>query len=66
VHLDEVAHDGQPQPEAAVPTRRGVVGLAEGVEDVRQEVRINPLPGVAHLDLEMGVDAAEADRDAPA
>ena len=39
VQLDDVPHDRQPDAQPAVRARAGAVGLAEAVEDVRQERR---------------------------
>ena len=48
VHRHQMAHDREAQPETAVhPGRRGALGLAETIEDPRQEVRRDPSPGVA-------------------
>ena len=38
VQLDQVAHDGETEPEAAVRARGAAVGLAEALEHVRQEL----------------------------
>ena len=39
VQLDDVAHDREPEPEPAGLARRRRIGLAEPLEDVRQEIR---------------------------
>ena len=49
VQLDQVAHDAPGRgPRPAVRARRGAVGLAEALEDVRQELGLMPAPGVRH------------------
>src|ERR1044072_7275371 len=50
VQLDEVADDGEPEPEAAVDARRGLVALAEAVEEVRYKRRSYPGARVLHGD----------------
>src|SRR5205085_10786599 len=66
VHLREVAHDCEAESEAAVRARRRRVGLAEALEDVRQEAGADALPGVAHANLRVGAGALQANLDAPA
>src|SRR5438093_1432400 len=66
VQLDDVADDGQPESEAAVEPGRTAVGLLEPLEDVGQEGRADALPGVAHRDLDVGVDPFQHDLHAPA
>jgi hypothetical protein len=66
VQLDELLDDGQSEPEAAVAAGRAGVGLAEAVEHERQEIGTDALAGVADLDLEARVDAADADLDVAA
>src|SRR2546430_1733210 len=51
-------------PSAVGPGRRAL-RLPEPVEDVRQEGGLDPLTGVAHGDLDVRVDALEAELDAP-
>src|ERR1043166_7615046 len=46
VKLDEVARDGEAEAEAAVLARDALVGLAEAVEDVRQEFGRDAAPRV--------------------
>jgi len=53
VQLDEVAHDGQTQPETAVPAARAGVGLPEAVEHMRQEFSRNALARVGDDDLDV-------------
>ena len=62
--LEEVARDGQPQPEAAVPARRSAVGLAEPIEHVRQELRVDAGAGVLDLDRDAVASAAQRTRPA--
>ena len=50
VQLDEVADDGEPEPEPAVLSRGAHVGLPESVEDERQELGRDALPRVVHAD----------------
>ena len=52
VQLDEVAHDGEAEAEAAVRARAGAVRLAEALEDVGQELGRDALAGVLHLRVE--------------
>ena len=44
VHLDDVTHDRQAQAEAAGLARHAGLGLAEPLEDERQEVWRMPMP----------------------
>ena len=44
VQFDEMAHDGHPEPEPAVPAIGGSVGLREAIEDERQELGAMPTP----------------------
>jgi hypothetical protein len=48
VRLDEVADDGEPEPEPAVLARVGRVGLVEALEDVGQRVGADADAGVPH------------------
>src|ERR1044071_7335510 len=66
VQLDQVAHYRQPQTEPAVLARRLLVGLPEPLEDVRQELRLDPGPRVADRDLDVRVDALQPDLHPPA
>ncbi len=50
VRLDEVADDGEAEPEAAVAPRGGGVALAEALEDVGQERGRDALAVIAHGD----------------
>jgi hypothetical protein len=56
VHLGELLDDGKPQPQAAMPPRRAGVGLAEAVEDVRQEIGRDADAGVDDADLDVRVE----------
>jgi hypothetical protein len=51
VHLDQPLDDGQAKSETAVRAGARGVGLAERLEDVRQEVRLDADTRVAHDDL---------------
>src|SRR5690606_9797966 len=61
MELGEVPHDGQAEPEAVARARPLGLELTEGLEDVRELVRGDALPGV--LDGEDGVRAAALDGD---
>jgi len=50
VQLDELPDDREPEAEAAVPVDRGAMSLAEAVEDVRQQIRVDAVPAVRHHD----------------
>ena len=63
VQLDQVAHDREPQAEAAMAARR-VVGLAETLEDMRQEIRADAQAVIADPDLCVAAGALQADLDA--
>ena len=65
VQLDDVAHDGQAQPEAAVRAFGRTVGLAKALENVRQKTRGDPLSGVRDGDLHLRFDALEANLNPP-
>ena len=59
MHLDEVLHDREAEPEAAVMAGRGGIALAEALEDVRQDLGADALAGVAHLHVDVAVDLAQ-------
>ena len=59
VQLDEVADDGEAEAEAAVAPGDGRVGLAEAVEDVREELGRDSLAGVGDRDLRLAVGPLE-------
>ena len=61
VELDEVADDGQPEPEAAVGPRPASADLRKVIEDVSKRVRLDADPGVTHDEL--GVIAVTVQRD---
>src|SRR5690348_14178964 len=61
VQLDELAHDGEAQAEPAALTRRGAVGLTKAFEDVRQELRIDPLSGVGDTQMRHPIAAFDLD-----
>ena len=62
VQLDEVLDDGQAQAQPAVVARRGGVGLAEALEDHRQELGLDADARVADGDLQVRIDRAPAAR----
>src|SRR2546426_132775 len=66
VLLDEVAHDRQSQPKAAVLSRCRSIPLAEPIKDEGQEFRIDSFTGVADRDFSMAVDAPKAGGEGPA
>ena len=66
MQLDQVAHDAEAEPEAAVRPRAGAVCLPEPLEDVRQELCADPLARIAHGELDVRLGAPEVDVDAPA
>ena len=47
MRLDEMPDERKAEPEPSVPARRAAVALAESIEDVRQERRVDPLTGIA-------------------
>ena len=57
VHLDQMLHQRQAEPQPAVPSLRAAVSLAEAIEHERQQVGRDPLPriGDAHLDVRVDV-----------
>ena len=61
VRLDEVPADREPQAEPAVRARERAVGLAEALEQVRQELRRDAFAGVADRDLDVRVHALRAE-----
>src|SRR5262249_20541256 len=66
VHLDDVARDGQAETQAAIPARVRAVSLAEPLEDVRQEERLDADAGIADRDLDLVSGAPQPRLDAPA
>ena len=65
VQLHQMAHDGEAEAQASLPPRARGVGLAEAVEDVGEERRIDAGPAVLHRDLDVGLDLLQAHVDAP-
>src|SRR5450432_2940411 len=63
VQLDEALHDGEAEAETAVDARDGAIRLAKAVEDVRDELGRDPLPGVAHGDLDGRCHPGQPDLD---
>src|SRR4051812_12393061 len=66
VLFDEVADDGQAQPEAAVLAGGGGVGLAEAFEDVGEEFGFDALAGVGDVEFDVGIGAFEDGADGAA
>ena len=56
----------RPSPSPAVTTRDRRVGLAEAVEDERHELRVNPLPAVDDLQLDLRPERRQRHRHTPA
>ena len=65
VHLQQPAHQGEPDPETAVRVMRVAVELGEQVEDPGQHLRGNADAVVAHPDFDLRPLAADAETDAP-
>src|SRR4051795_11260980 len=61
VEVDDVAGDRETESEAAA--FGGGVGLAEALENVREERRLDPFAFVVNADLEFVIDALEAQVD---
>src|SRR5213594_2417225 len=61
VLLDEMTDDREAEAQPAVGATDRAVGLPETLEDVRQELCRDALPGVADGELEMGVDTRQPD-----
>ena len=53
MQLDQMADDGQAQPQAGVAASGRGVGLSEAFEDMRQEFEWNALAGVADFDFDV-------------
>ena len=53
VHLDQLLDDGEAQAEAAAFAGEAGVGLAESLEEMRQELRGDADAGIDDVDLEM-------------
>jgi hypothetical protein len=65
VQLDQVAHDREPETEAAVGAGGRRVGLPEALEDVRQEGGIDATAAVRDPDLRVRVHPIDTDDDPP-
>jgi len=63
VEFDEVADDGEAEPEAAVRAGGGGVGLAEAVEDVGEEGGVDAFAGVGDADDDAAGRAGDIDAD---
>jgi hypothetical protein len=57
MQLDEMPDDRHPEPEPVVPAAHRAVGLAETIEDERQELGEIPMP-LSALDLRFTCSAA--------
>src|SRR5262249_31613762 len=66
VQLDYMTHDGESQPQPTVLAVRPGVLLPKVFEDVRQELRLDPLPTVGDDDLDVRVGALKSYLHAPA
>ena len=60
VHVDDVAHDREPQAEATGASRDAGIALPKAFEDVWQELWLDADPGVRHDDSREPIDALEA------
>src|SRR5262249_47693670 len=63
VRLDQVADDGEAEPQATVAARVGAVDLVKPVENVRQLLGADALAGVTHGQLDELAGAAQPDVD---
>src|SRR5262245_35353877 len=61
-----MAHDGESQSQSTLMTVRPTVLLPEALEDVRQKLRLDPLPVVGDGDLDVRIGALKSDLHAPA
>src|SRR4029079_5838463 len=61
VELDQMARDGEAQPEAALPPRDRCALLLQAFEDVREEGRADALAVVDHADHHLAAGALDAD-----
>src|SRR2546425_7419208 len=66
VELDDVAHDREAEPEAAVSAADRCLALPEAVEHEREELRSNALACIADPDARRRVGALQSDIDAAA
>src|SRR5439155_13013108 len=51
MRFDDVAHDGEAEPESAVDAGAGILRLPEWLEHMRNESRIDSLAAVLHRDF---------------
>src|SRR5882672_7750213 len=65
MHLDDVAHDGQADAQAAILARGGRVGLSKPIEDVGQESGLDAYAGIFDRDLDLTLGAPQARFDVP-
>jgi len=63
VEFDQVAHQRQPEPEPAVPPGTGAIALAKAVEDIGEELWLDPLSRIADDKLHVRVDPLQLDLD---
>ena len=66
VQLDELPNDGQPETESGMAPGHRAVSLAETIEHVRQEHRIDALAGIDNLDLQIVFRGYDEEIDATA
>ena len=66
LHLDEPAHERQPDAEAAVRARERAIDLRKRIEDRREVLRRNPHARIAHAKRDEIVFARRGQRDPPA
>ena len=59
MELREAAHERQPEAEPAVRSGARAIVLAETLADVRQQLRADPHPGVAHRDRHLRIHALQ-------
>ena len=60
MQLDDVMRKSQAETQAAVLARGRAVSLAEPLEDVRQELRLDAYAGVADSDLDLVSNAPQS------
>ncbi len=65
MQLDQALDDRQPEPQAAEVARRRGVPLAEPLEQMRDEIRVDANPGVRNADLDVRVHTPEGDLHLP-
>ena len=66
VELDEMANEGEPDARPRVRPGGRAVALAQPVEDIGQDVRVDALPRIGHDDLRVRPHPLRLDLDAPA